>query len=271
MYILAGRPGMGKSTLATSWLIRTAGRGHGVMLFSLEMTMSEISEMILCDLAWSSTDRIEYRDVASTRIDKPDFERHFNRLYEAKQKLNQVPFMISDRGGMTIAEIRSKAMQYAQRLETDGKRLEVICIDHLNLIKGSDRYSGNKVAETEETSAALKALAKELNCAVVCLCQLNRGVEGREDKRPTLSDLRWSGGIEQDADVVMFAYREAYYLERKHYDDAGDEQERLNKLLSAEHRIEVQIAKHRGGPCRIMEFYCDMGCAVVRDLEKNYV
>ena len=169
--------------------------------------------------------------------------------------------------GQTIADIRSQALQYAQRLETQGKRLEVICIDHLNLIRASDRYQGSKTAETEEVSAALKQLAKELQCAVVCLCQLNRAVEGREEKRPSLSDLRWSGAIEQDADVVMFVYRESYYLERAKHDDLAKENDRLSRLERLRTKLEVTFGKHRGGPCPVLEFYADMGCGVIRDME----
>ena len=171
-----------------------------------------------------------------------------------------------DRVGMTIADIRSQALQQAQRLEAQGRRLDVICIDHLGLIKPSGKYAGNKAAETEEISASLKAMAKELNIAVVALVQLNRGVEGREDKRPSLSDLRWSGAIEQDADVVMFVYREAYYL-TKPVSDPMEDAARMVKLHAAKSELEVIFAKHRGGPCPTIKMFCDMGCGVIRDLQ----
>lgn len=267
-YVLAGRPGMGKTTTGLSWLLRTASKGHGVMFFSLEMSKEELTEIALCDLAYSPTKRIEYREISAAATVKPGFEQRFAAISEAAQRLHSMPFMISDRAGQTIAEIRSQAQQYAQRLATDGKRLEVICIDHLNLIRASDRYSGSKTAETEEVSAALKQLAKELQCAVICLCQLNRAVEGRDEKRPNLSDLRWSGAIEQDADVVMFVYREAYYLERSKHDDMAKETDRLSRLEAASNKLEVTFGKHRGGPCPVLEFYCDMGCGAVRDLRR---
>lgn len=266
-YILAGRPGMGKTTTGLSWLLRTAAKGHGVMFFSLEMGRSELTEIALCDIAYDRRARIEYRDISTTSVTKPGFEDKFAAIAGASRKLANIPFVISDKAGQTIAEIRSQAQQYAQRLAAEGKRLEVICIDHLNLIRASDRYQGSKTAETEEVSMALKQLAKELQCAVLCLCQLNRGVEGREEKRPNLSDLRWSGAIEQDADVVMFVYREAYYLERSKHDDMAHETDRLSKLERARNKLEVTFGKHRGGPCPVLEFYCDMGCGAVRDLE----
>lgn len=268
-YVVAGRPGMGKTTTGLSWLLRTAAHGHGVMFFSLEMGKGELSEIALCDLAYTRRWRIEYRDISAAAVTSPGFEDRFRAISEAAQRFNSMPFMISDRGGQTIAEIRSQAQQYAQRLAANGKRLEVICIDHLNLIRASDRYSGSKTAETEEVSAALKQLAKELQCAVICLCQLNRAVEGREEKRPNLSDLRWSGAIEQDADVVMFVYREAYYLERSKHDDLAKEDDRLLRLEAVRNKLEVTFGKHRGGPCPVLEFFCDMGCGAVRDMESR--
>lgn len=266
-YVLAGRPGMGKTTTGLSWLLRTAGRGHGVLFVSLEMGKEELSEISMCDVAYDRRDRIEYRDLSPMTVMQKGFEARYERISQASRKLSNIPFRISDKSGQTIAEIRSQAQQYAQRLQAEGKRLDVVCIDHLNLIRASDRYHGSKTAETEEVSAALKQLAKELQCAVICLCQLNRAVEGREEKRPNLSDLRWSGAIEQDADVVMFVYREAYYLERSKHDDMAEENDRLSRLGQVGNKLEVSFGKHRGGPCPVLEFFCDMGCGVIRDLE----
>lgn len=265
-YVIAGRPGMGKSTTALSLLVHTAKQGAGVLFFSLEMTNAELMEMALCDLAWSRYHRIEYRDLDAPLKDTLESEKRFERIREAGETLANYPLTVMDRVGMTIAGIRSQALMQVQRLEAQGKRLEVICIDHLGLIKPSGKYAGNKVAETEEISASLKALAKELNVAVVTLVQLNRGVEGREDKRPSLSDLRWSGAIEQDADVVMFVYREAYYL-TKPVSDPVEDTARMEKLQSAKGELEVIFAKHRGGPCPTIKMFCDMGCGVVRDLQ----
>lgn len=267
-YVLAGRPGMGKSTTALSWLVHTTKRGAGALLFSLEMTNAELMEIALCDLAWNHAKRIEYRDLGTPLKSTLESESRFERIREASEELSTFPLTVMDRGSMTIADIRSQALQQAQRLAAQGKRLEVIAIDHLGLIKPSGKYSGNKVAETEEISAALKALAKELNVAVIALVQLNRGVEGREDKRPGLSDLRWSGAIEQDADVVMFVYREAYYL-TKPCTEQEDDEKRLARLAEVKNRMEIIFAKHRGGPCPTVNFFCDIGCGVVRDMERD--
>lgn len=269
-YVIAGRPGMGKTTTALSWLLKTAAKGHGVMMFSLEMGRDELTEMALCDLAWSRDSRIEYRDISASQVGALGFERKFEAVCRVQSRLDAMPLHIADRPGLTVAQIRAAAQAYAQRLAADGKRLEVICIDHLNLIAATGRYSGSKAAETEEISMSLKQLAKELDVAVISLVQLNRGVEGREDKRPGLSDLRWSGAIEQDADVVMFVYREAYYLERQKKDEMEEELARQAQLAKKRNTLEVMFGKHRGGPCPVLEFYCDLGCAVIRDMERQH-
>lgn len=267
MYVIGGRPGGGKTTTGLSLLLRCAAKGHGVMFFELEMGADELTEMALCDLAWSRRGRIEYRDLSNqSAIHSAGFGAKIEAIANANQKLQQIPFVISDIPGLTIAEIRSKAMQYSQKLASQGKRLDVICIDHIGLVKSSSNYAGNKVAETEEVSNSLKALAKELQCAVVALCQLNRGVESRDEKRPGLADLRWTGAIEQDADVVMFVYREAYYLS-KPLNDPTEDIIRLDRLREVENKLEVIIAKHRGGPTPVLDFFCDMGCGVVRDVD----
>lgn len=269
-YVLGGRPAMGKTTTGLSLLLNTAKAGHGVMLFSLEMGKDELTEMALCKLAYNSTTRVEYRDLNPSRSDIPEYPRMLDLIYTVQPVLAALPIEINDKAGLTLAQIRDAAIRYAKDLVNKGKRLEVIAIDHLNLIKASDRYRGNKVAETEETSGALKVLAKELDCAVVCLVQLNRANEAREEKRPTLSDLRWSGAIEQDADVVMFVYREAYYLEHGKFDDVDADRERINKLSDVRNKLEIQIAKQRGGPTGTLEMFCDLGCAYVGDMDRRH-
>ena len=262
-YVLGGRPSMGKTTIGRSWLLRTAMKGHGVAFFSLEMGADEISTQALTDIAWTREMRIEYQG-----IDQGELEAwQVDRMCTASQKLAEVPFFIDHRTGLTLAQVRARAQQLAQQLESQGKRLEVVAVDHMGLVRASDRYSGNKVAETEEVSAGLKALAKDMDLAVVALVQLNRATEGRENKRPSLADLRWSGAIEQDADCVMFAYREAYYLERDKHDNPDDELGRLSKLEQVRNKLEINIAKNRGGRCCGLEFFTDIGCGVVRDLE----
>ena len=266
LYVVAGRPGMGKSTFGLAAMLRTALLGHGTVMFALEMSKDELIHMSLANLAWSREARIEYRDLAPEAARQPGYEEAYRRVYAARQRLDDLPFYLCDRGGLTMAEIRSEAQAVAQRMATRGKRLEVLCIDHMGLIKADTTYAGNKVAETEQISAALKMLAKELDCAVVALCQLSRQVEGRNDKRPNLSDLRWSGAIEQDADAVIFVYREAYYLTKKD-EDFEKELARKARLEACRNRIELLVEKNRAGPTGSIELFCDIGCAVVRNAE----
>ena len=266
LYIVAGRPGMGKSTFGLAAMLRTALEGHGVAIFALEMSGDELMHMAMANLAWSRHDPIEYRDVAPEAANQPGYEERFRRVYHAQEKLDALPFYVCDRAGLTVAQIRAEAQAIAQRLAAKGKRLEVILIDHMGLLKADTTYAGNKVAETEQISAALKVLAKELNCAVVALSQLSRQVEGRTDKRPNLSDLRWSGGIEQDADVVAFVFRPAYYL-TKGEEDPDKEEARKAKLALCRNKIELLIEKNRAGPTGLVEFYCDIACAVIRNGE----
>lgn len=268
MYVLAGRPGSGKTTTGLSLAVQTALRGAGTLFVELEMGRGELTEMALCGLAYSRTRRIEYRDLQLSGKIEEGFDRKIEALMEAEIRLKTAPMMLSDRPGLTLAEIRSQAMQYAQRLEADGKRLDVIFIDHLGLVKAGNTYSGNKVAETEEVSHGLKAMAKELDCAVVALAQINRGVEGRDEKRPSLSDLKWAGAIEEDSDVVMFVYREAYYLSKPVGDPIKDAERKI-ALSQVENHLELIISKNRQGPTPALLFWCDIGCAYVKDLDES--
>src|SRR5262245_1787581 len=147
----------------------------------------------------------------------------------------------------------------------EGRRLDLVIVDHLGKIRASNRYKGQKVHEITEISDALANLAKSEQVAVLALHQLNRAVEGRDNKRPELADLRDSGSLEQDADGVLFAYRAAYYLERMKFDDREDEEERIKKLEATRHAIEIAIAKHRNGPTSTVELYCNMPANALRD------
>lgn len=261
-YVLAGRPGMAKTTVAVSLLMRTAGKGSNVLFFSLEMGAEELGYRMLSDIAYQSSDRVEYQSLERREVSQGQFER----ILDAAEKIKSIPLTIVDKAGLTLAQVKALSLKEKQRLEANGKTLDVICIDHMGLMRASDRYKGNKVAETEEISNQLKVLSKDLDVAVVALSQLSRGTEARDDKRPTLSDLRWSGSIEQDADVVMFVYRPEYYLERQKCDDPIKENERLNALDGVKNKLEIIVAKHRGGACPNIEMFLDIGCAALRDI-----
>jgi len=261
--ILAGRPSMGKSMIGLASLVRTAHARHGTVLFSLEMGRHELACRSMSDIAWTSDRPIPYTWALNGSLTDDQFER----WQTAAAKFETIPLVIDDQRSLTVSEIAARARKHKKQFETDGGSLDLIVVDHMGLIKPSGRYAGNKVNEVGEISNGLATLAKELDCCVLAMQQLNRGVEGRENKRPGLSDLRNSGDIEQDAHVVMFAYRESYYLERMKH-DAGTQQEleRQAHLEAVRNAAEIIVAKNRNGPTEIVHVYCDPACNVVRDL-----
>jgi replicative DNA helicase len=163
-----------------------------------------------------------------------------------------------------VSQIASRARKHANGLERKGKRLGAVIVDHLHIVQSSGRYAGQRVQEISETSAALKVLAKELDVPVIALAQLNRSVEARDDKRPGLADLRDSGAIEQDADVVLFVFREEYYLRTKGHDQAAEDK-RIARFFEVQNQLEVIIAKNRNGPVGAIDLFCNIGCNAIRD------
>lgn len=253
LYVIAGRPGMGKSAFMCSSLWRTAAAGHGVMIVSLEMTDEEIAARILSD-ACDSTGAPRFGDIMRNQIDAAGREK----LVRARQLVDGLPIKVDASARLTVAEIAARARRFKLELEAQGKHLDVLCIDHMGLITPTERYAGNKVAEASDISNRLRALAKELDCCVVLLSQLSREVEKREDKRPTLSDLRWSGEIEQDAHVVAFLFREAYYLEQ---DPDADP----DKLVDCRWRLDLLIRKNRQGNTGDVRLWCSIAHSSLRD------
>ncbi len=211
LIIVAGRPGMGKSSLATNIAFNCADRllrdrrdgivktvGAGVALFSLEMSSDQLATRILAEQAGIPSELLRMG-----KIGKDDFKE----LSYASQRLADLPLYIDDTPALTIGALRSRARRLKRRFD-----IGLIVIVYLQLLHGSGRASDNRVNEISEISRGLKTLAKELQVPVIALSQLSRAVESREDKRPMLSDLRESGSIEQDADMVWFIYREDYYV-----------------------------------------------------------
>ena len=211
LIILAGRPAMGKTALAvniaynvSSAMFRDKGemdpKEKGVAVFSLEMSAEQLAARVLSDIT----------DTAGQKLRRGEIEMgEFNRIATAVGEYQQLPLYIDDTPGITVGTIRTRA----RRLKRT-KGLGLIIIDYIQLISGATnkKNEGNRVQEMSEISRGLKMLAKELNVPVIALSQLNRGVEQRDDKRPLMSDLRESGSIEQDADIVMFVFRENYYI-----------------------------------------------------------
>lgn len=262
LYLVAARPSMGKTTFGTSVLLKTVEQGGNVLFFSLEMSRKQLVQRMLSDLAWRPGAAVTYKALARGELTDHQVEL----LVDANRKLKLLPFTIDDRGGLTVEQMRATATVEKQRLEGIGKKLHVVAIDHGSLIKGSGRFAGNRVNELEDITGDLKGMAKALNCAVVCLLQLSRQVESRDNKRPILSDLRGSGSWEQDADVVMFLYREAYYLEKHREDDMAKEAARMDRLALVKNKLEVLIEKNRMGETGILDMFTSMPSSVVRDI-----
>lgn len=223
LIIIAARPAMGKTALALNLATNIAIRNNkSVAVFNMEMGAEQlISRMIAAE------GQIPQGRLRNGTLHKNDWKK----MDEAIERLADTKIYIDDTPGMTIAEIRAKC----RRLASSTNDLGVIIIDYLQLINGSSKYAGNRQQEISEISRSLKTLAMELEIPVIALAQLSRSVEAREDKRPILSDLRESGSIEQDADIVAFLYREDYYTKKVDIDEFTSKSEFI-------------IAKHRSGP-----------------------
>jgi replicative DNA helicase len=256
LLILAGRPAMGKSALATNIGYHVAKtyeaeyqpdgslqvkNGGVVALFSLEMSSEQLATRIIAEQSGIASERIRRGKIT---------EDEFSRLVEVSQELQSLPLYIDDTGGLTIAQVAARARRMKRQ-----RGLGLIIVDYLQLLAGSARKAAEgRVQEVSEITVGLKALAKELNVPVLALSQLSRQVESRDDKRPQLSDLRESGSIEQDADVVMFVYREEYYLSKKEPHPSTPEYLKWQEEAARAHgRAEVIIGKQRHGPTGIVE------------------
>ncbi len=244
LLILAGRPSMGKTALATTVAFnaalahyRSGGKnGAPVLFFSLEMSAEQLATRILAEQTGIASDKLR-RGV----ITDAEFRE---KLAPQAQLIADVPFFIDDTGAIGIGALRTRARRM-KRLNDIG----LIVVDYLQLVRGSARHSENRVQEISEITQALKALAKDLNVPVMALSQLSRQVENRDDKRPQLSDLRESGAIEQDADVVMFVFREEYYEQRREPRAGTPEHAEWQAQMEEIHNIaEVIIGKQRHGP-----------------------
>lgn len=223
LIIIAARPAMGKTAFALNLASNIAIQsGKTVALFNMEMGAEQLINRML-----SSIGQIEGKKFRTGHLENEDWKK----LNEAISKLAETKIFIDDTPGMTIGEIKAKC----RRLASSEKGLGIVIIDYLQLISGSARYAGNRQQEVSEISRSLKTLAMELKIPVIALAQLSRTVEGREDKRPLLSDLRESGSIEQDADIVAFLYRDDYYTKETSIDENTSKSEFI-------------IAKHRNGP-----------------------
>jgi replicative DNA helicase len=251
LIVLAGRPGMGKTSLATNIAFNIAhayepaqqadgsfkAKNGGVIgFFSLEMSSEQLATRIIS----------EQTEIPSSKIRRGEItETDFEKLVACSQTMQKIPLFIDQTGGISIAQLAARARRLKRQ-----RGLDVIVIDYIQLMQGtSARASQNRVQEITEITTGLKALAKELAVPIIALSQLSRQVESRDDKRPQLSDLRESGSIEQDADVVLFVYREEYYLRNKEPKPGTPEYVQWeNEMNEARGKAEVIIAKQRHGP-----------------------
>lgn len=226
LIILAARPAMGKTTLVTNLAYNVATIAkQPVLFFSLEMSKEQLVDRMLADASG-----VDSWNIRTGNLSDDDF----SKLSEAMGEMAEAPIYIDDTPGLSVLEMRTKARRAAH-----DQPLGLIIIDYLQLMQGSGRHDGNRVQEVSEISRGLKLIARELNVPVIALSQLSRSVENRSPQVPQLADLRESGSIEQDADIVMFIYREAYY-------NPETERENITDLI---------IAKHRNGPVGKVELY----------------
>lgn len=252
LVILAGRPSMGKTAFALNLAMNAAEnillknkdqQSTGcVGFFSLEMSSEQITTRML-----SMFSSVDSSSIRTGKIEEADY----NKLRTKASELSKFPLFIDDSGALTISAIRTRARRLKRK-----HNLSILFIDYLQLVSGNAKKE-NRTLEISEITQGLKSLAKELNIPIIVLSQLSRAVESRDDKRPLLSDLRESGAIEQDSDVVMFIYRDEYYLERKQpqpgTEDHSKWQEKLNQVHN---QAEILVAKHRNGPIgNVLLFY----------------
>jgi len=250
LIIVAGRPGMGKTSLATNIAYNVAkayvgelqadgtmraANGGVIGFFSCEMSADQLATRIVAERTGIPSSHIRRGGISETDFDK---------IREVSIELQSLPFYVDATGGLSIAQLMARARRLKRQ-----KGLDLLVIDYIQLLSGSGKRSDNRVQEITEITTSLKALAKELSVPIIALSQLSRQVESRDDKRPQLSDLRESGSIEQDADVVLFVYREEYYLAMKEPRPGTPEHEKWQLDMSLAHgKAEVIIGKQRHGP-----------------------
>ena len=272
LIIVAGRPGMGKTALATNiaynvaraWEGETRADGHmhtingGIVgFFSLEMSAEQLATRIISERTGISSSTIRRGGISET-----DFER----IKDVSTELQNLPFYVDETGGLSVAQLAARARRLKRQ-----RGLDLLVVDYIQLLQGSSRRANeNRVQEVTEITTSLKALAKELNIPILALSQLSRQVESRDDKRPQLSDLRESGSIEQDADVVLFVFREEYYLSNKEPRPGGEEHLKWQTDMAAVHgKAELIIGKQRHGPTGTVQLQFDASVTRFNDLARE--
>ena len=264
LLILAGRPSMGKTALATNIAFKMVNarsmddenKKNVIGFFSLEMSSEQLATRILA----------EDSSISSEKIRRGQFNSNdFQKIVKSSQTLSDLALYIDDSPNLSISALRTRARRLKRKYG-----LDIIVIDYLQLIRPTLNRPDNRVLEIAEMTRNLKSLAKELNIPVLCLSQLSRQVEQRDDKRPQLSDLRESGAIEQDADVVMFIYREEYYTERKEPSPGTEDYQKWQEKMSKIHNVaEVLVSKQRHGPIGKVNLHFEGSTTKFSNLSKN--
>ena len=266
LIILAGRPGMGKSALAVHIAEVAAINASKVAIFSLEMSGSQLAQRRMGARSGISADLIRRGETGDEAI---------GQVAQAGQELRALPIYVDDTAALPLAQIKSRSRRQARRTGVD-----LIIVDHLQRIAGSSqgRRYANRVSEVGETSRGLKDLAKAMNCPVIAVSQLSRNVEARDDKRPMLSDLRESGDIEQDADIVAFLYRDSYYLQKVEPRQKGSENDQRfsDRYMSwqadvaeSENLLDLIVSKNRHGPTGSISCFFDVRLGRFADFQKT--
>ncbi len=262
LIIIAGRPSMGKTAFATNIASNISkefknNKSKNVLFFSLEMSSEQLATRLLGELAEISSENIRTGNLS---------KKDFSKILSSSDDLKKLNLFIDDTPALSISSIRTRARRLKRKLG-----LDLIILDYLQLVNGeSKKMNDNRVQEISDITRGLKAIAKELDIPVIALSQLSRKVEDREEKRPQLADLRESGAIEQDADLVVFLYREEYYLARTEPPEGTDKHEMWTNKMEKVHNIaEAIIAKHRHGPISKVKLHFNPSWTKFSDLAEN--
>ena len=262
LIIVAGRPSMGKTAFATNLAynitkdLKDKKKEKNVIFFSLEMSSEQLATRIVSEIAGLSSENIRTGNLS---------KNDFNKLITGSESLKDLNLFIDDTPALTISSIRTRARRMKRK-----HGLDLIILDYLQLVSSDNRYNDSRVQEISEITRGLKAIAKELDIPVIALSQLSRKVEDREEKRPQLADLRESGSIEQDADLVVFLYREEYYLARTEPSEGTDKHEVWTSKMEKVHNVaEAIIAKNRHGPISKVRLHFNPSITKFSDLAET--
>jgi len=266
VWIVGGRTSMGKSIFSTVVPQAIAEQGKGVLMFSLEMPRREVQARLIASLAYdpqlvpynNDGGNVPFADLLRGKGTREQRDR----ADRAARKLASLPMSVVDRGGLTLDQIINQSRRQVRAWEKAGIQPGAIIIDHLGLVSSRTRRD-SKAAEVSDIVDRLKEAAKTIGAPIIAAAQLNRNAESRNDKRPSMADLNWSGSIEQIADFVCLMFREAYYLER-----SASEQDRRNGFAK-KHELELIIPKNRSGPTCTVKANIDVACNAIWDADEN--